>query len=1088
MGAISAKIYCMRKALHLFCLFVVLFAKTNLAIADGGSVNIDGITYSSYDGQTAYVSGFVDSTLTHAKILSSVTINGYPYPVTSIGSRAFGGNMYADSRPAKYLSSVEIPSSVTHIESNAFYNCSSLESLVLPSSLTFIGEAAFQGTNITSIELPASVTKIGYCAFSYNTTKLTCKSPTPPTLLSSSGIEQPSLQNISIVYVPDGCTKAYKSVNPWASAVVVDGNGVSVSVNVTPGMLGEEILNHTNALPDVNYLTISGALNETDINHIKNSMPNLLTIDMSGVDMKILPVDMFYERKALLGIILPKNIEEIGSKSFIRCINLENIVLPEGLKRINDGYTYDNYGAFYGCTSLKTITFPTTLERIGSQAFRECSSLKRVEIKNGLSSIGQDAFAYCSRLKDIILPSTLTNCEAGAFSSCTALEEITLPIGLKQLGYEYENSNDYVSNNERGVFAYCTSLKRITLPEGLHTLSQYTFENCSNLTEIVIPEGVNFIGKYAFRGCSRLKSVSLPSTLTRCSNTPFSRCNQLTEINCLALLPPSLADGLLTLDDMGLAVQRTLNVPEWTLNRYKLASGWAAFSDTRPIPGVFPSSINVVAETVLTLPSSGLPANYKPEMTIGYYWGYGSNVFSEGSLHLKGSGTLQLSNFEITYGSGGAAGGNGKLLNEAAMTADSVSLNMYLERDYYDNNGYQSKPKWHFISLPFDVKISDVVTNCDWVVRMYDGAERAKGNYNNTWATIPYDSILHAGQGYIWSCSGGNFELSAIDNANKNLIFANSTRIIPLQEYASEHISNSSWNLVGNPYPCYYDINKMDYTAPITVWDRQNNTYAAYSPVDDNYVLWPYEAFFVQKPANVDSITFEADGRQLSYVSNTPSNPAKARLQSSDSETSRYVINLELSDGQFTDRTRIVINSESKMEYELEYDASKFINNDISQLYSVSDGEKYAINERPMGNGVVELGTEFVVGGTYTIALKNESDLIVILQDKMTGKETDLTIDSYTFTADAADNDRFELHLLGNDRATAIEGVSAKEEISVVGSTIVVSASTDVNVELFNMSGSMIAKACGRNVTLNAAPGLYVVKIGETTRKVIIGK
>ena len=431
----------MKKTLHLILAFIAMFLSANVAMAQHASVDIDGITYSTYDGNTAFVSGVVDTTLTHAKILASVTINGYALHVTSVGSSAFGtDNNWDGGRVAKYLSSVEFPSSITYIGNHAFQGCSQLESVDLPSSLTKIGELAFCGTNITSMELPASVSEIGYEAFSYNTTKLTCKSTTPPTLLASNsyGGSQTTLQNISIVFVPDGCVKAYKSVDPWASAVVVDGNGVSVSVNVTPGMLGEEILNHTNALPDVNYLTISGALNETDINHIKNSMPNLLTIDMSGVDMKIMPSDMFYERKALLGIILPKNVEEIGSKSFTRCVNLENIVLPEGLKRIDDSYqSYSNYGAFYGCTSLKSVTSPSTLEYIGNYAFSHCTSLKKIEMKSGLSSIGQHAFAYCSRLKEVILSNTLTNCDGGAFRGCTALEEITLPKGLKQLGYEY---------------------------------------------------------------------------------------------------------------------------------------------------------------------------------------------------------------------------------------------------------------------------------------------------------------------------------------------------------------------------------------------------------------------------------------------------------------------------------------------------------------------------------------------------------------------------------------------------------------------------------------------------------------------------
>ena len=133
-------------------------------------------------------------------------------------------------------------------------------------------------------------------------------------------------------------------------------------------------------------------------------------------------------------------------------------------------------------------------------------------------------------------------------------------------------------------------------------------------------------------------------------------------------------------------------------------------------------------------------------------------------------------------------------------------------------------------------------------------------------------------------------------------------------------------------------------------------------------------------------------------------------------------------------------------------------------------------------------GHKMVIKQVVERTTKNGDPMIVVLLDKNTGIETDLALDSYTFTADADDDERFEVRLSADDRVTAIDGVFAKEKISVVGNAVVVSAGSDVNVELFNMAGSMVAKACGRNVTLNAAPGLYVVKLGETTHKVIIGK
>ena len=138
------------------------------------------------------------------------------------------------------------------------------------------------------------------------------------------------------------------------------------------------------------------------------------------------------------------------------------------------------------------------------------------------------------------------------------------------------------------------------------------------------------------------------------------------------------------------------------------------------------------------------------------------------------------------------------------------------------------------------------------------------------------DSVLYAGEGYILQSSRyysdgeyanwSGFYFYAVNNANKNLIFAKDNRTVVLDEYQSEFSHNRSWNLIGNPYPCFYDTRAMDFTAPITVWDPFNSTYYAYSPVDDEYILSPTEAFFVQRPVDTESITFAADGRQTDRV------------------------------------------------------------------------------------------------------------------------------------------------------------------------------------------------------------------------------
>ena len=82
-----------------------------------------------------------------------------PSSVTSIGDSAFSC--------CRSLSEIVIPSSVTSIGDGAFYGCNSLSEIVIPSSVTSIGDSAFSSCNsLSEIVIPSSVTSIGDSAFS----------------------------------------------------------------------------------------------------------------------------------------------------------------------------------------------------------------------------------------------------------------------------------------------------------------------------------------------------------------------------------------------------------------------------------------------------------------------------------------------------------------------------------------------------------------------------------------------------------------------------------------------------------------------------------------------------------------------------------------------------------------------------------------------------------------------------------------------------------------------------------------------------------------------------------------------------------
>lgn len=179
-------------------------------------------------------------------------------------------------------------------------------------------------------------------------------------------------------------------------------------------------------------------------------------------------------------VIFPSTLTKIGCNAFERCESLKSADLSA--TSVNWITRY----AFQYCTSLNTVQLPEGLTGIGWLAFYGCRSLDEIDLSNTqVASIQDHAFYSCTSLKRASFPSTLTNISNDTFFNCGALTEIDLSgTGVTQL----DNSS----------FASCALLEKITLPETLTTMKDQVFKDCPNLSEITIPKTVSSIGKNAF--------------------------------------------------------------------------------------------------------------------------------------------------------------------------------------------------------------------------------------------------------------------------------------------------------------------------------------------------------------------------------------------------------------------------------------------------------------------------------------------------------------------------------------------------------------------------------------------------------------
>ncbi len=134
---------------------------------------------------------------------------------------------------------------------------------------------------------------------------------------------------------------------------------------------------------------------------------------------------------------------------------------------------------------------------------------------SSISDISIDGFYNCSSIISITIPSSVTTIETAAFKNCYNLMNITIPDSVMEIGEE--------------AFQGCY-FTNIILPRNLTNISRYTFTDCSNLETIIIPDSVTSIGDSAFCGCSKLTSVVIPDGVTSIGDYAFSNCNILTSI------------------------------------------------------------------------------------------------------------------------------------------------------------------------------------------------------------------------------------------------------------------------------------------------------------------------------------------------------------------------------------------------------------------------------------------------------------------------------------------------------------------------------------------------------------------------------
>lgn len=378
------------------------------------------------------------------------------------------------------VTEVEIPEEihdtrVEEIDDYAFFNCNKLTTITIPTSVTHIGAAAFSGCeSLTDVYYAGTEEEWNAIEIStyYNDALLAANIHYADGEKSTEPTDSPEPE-----YVSTDCYEYYRYSDHIELGNIFGGGDVVIPAEI-------------DGLP---VTSAEGANCVEDLTSIV--LPDTMT-----------EIPYFYRCDSLETIVLPKNLTAIGDWSFVECSNLKNIVIPDSVTSIG--------AAFEALPNLKTINIPANVKTIADGFIANCENLETIELspdnpyfvfENGIlmdaertrvivclpkaapkkivlpdtvTSIGEFAFAGCNALQELKIPDSVTHIGAAAFWRCESLKELYIPEGVTELTSKPTEGGSY------DTFEECIALEKLYLPATLTSTTCETFSGCANLKEI----------------------------------------------------------------------------------------------------------------------------------------------------------------------------------------------------------------------------------------------------------------------------------------------------------------------------------------------------------------------------------------------------------------------------------------------------------------------------------------------------------------------------------------------------------------------------------------------------------------------------
>lgn len=434
------------------------------------------------------------------------------------------------------IENLVIPDGVSSIQGWAFSQYSKIKTVVIPATVTTIGDGAFNCENLVYAEFLGDAPSIGADAFYIDRNN----------------------ENGFVIYY-------HENTHGWSSPLWDVYYAACVEEFSDYSVLDEDNRNSQGILFTLNESAKTAVVGDGS-NTPNNSgyygaqrgaviIPDTVVKDGSIYRVIGIGPYAFSENRHVTSVSIGSGVTSILPTAFVGCPELKSITVSEDNEYYCsiDGVLYD-VGALYlyvypGGKTDESFTVPETVQTIGTYAFYDNEHIRTLTVGRNVTAIYEEAFCGLTNLMEITLPFIGTR-ERLEDDSYYYSEQFATVFGYGHYGENCLGDYDYDINYRingslknvtilggdiyQNAFNNCGSIEEINLPSIPNTIPSQCFYNCAALQRLsfggsvceignlVLPEGIDSIGYSAFYGCEGITSVTLPASLTNIESSVFS--------------------------------------------------------------------------------------------------------------------------------------------------------------------------------------------------------------------------------------------------------------------------------------------------------------------------------------------------------------------------------------------------------------------------------------------------------------------------------------------------------------------------------------------------------------------------------------